>query len=162
MAVILTKSAFQGLNKFAEVLEGASRDILFDVAFRLPVATDTVIAALRRKSFFDNPTGKLQRSHKADPVRMLKFRARQDVRWTVPYGRVMEFGPRSAVAWEIKPKRAKALRFVVDGKTVFAGRVVHVWDDRQLRPHVGPTLEDLDSSLVRILTREPRMLFRKS
>lgn len=160
MTVIIAKP--KGLNEFAALLEAAARDIFHDVSFRLPVATDTVIAALRRKSFFDNPSGKLQRSHKADPVKKLKFRARQDIRWTVPYGRVMEFGPRSAQSWEIKPRLKKALKFEIGGQTIFAGRVVHVWTDKQLRPHVGPTLEELDSSLTRILTREPRMLFRKS
>lgn len=80
---------------------------------------------------------------------------KQLIGWGVPYGEVLEFGPRGAKTWTIRPKGfrsditsrgggktgLKFLRFQWRGKICYARQVTHVWTKDQLRPHVAPAFE---------------------
>jgi phage gpG-like protein len=61
----------------------------------------------------------------------------------VVYARIHEFGG------VIVPKRKKYLRFVVDGKTVFAKRVVI-----PKRPYIAPSIAEGAKAMVTIIGRE--------
>lgn len=130
-----------------------------EFANRLPAASALVIAAVRRGNFFNKDSGKLKRSISAGPVVQSGASVRQDISWGVPYGRVLEWGPFRKRTWVIKARKAKFLRFAVGGKVVFAKQVTHRWTPKEMRPHFGPTLFRLRSALLRILGREPKIIF---
>ena len=78
--------------------------------------------------------------------------------WGVPYGPVLEWGPRVR-QWIIRPRGfrvakrggvagVKSLRFRVGNEIVYARKVVHTWSRDQLRPHWTPTLDALEPQIL--------------
>ena len=80
----------------------------------------------------------------------------QHIGWGVPWGEVLEFGPRRKFVWPIFPKgfrsdksqgrsgggvALKFLRFEWKGKIVYSKGVIHRWKKGELRPHVEPSLK---------------------
>lgn len=119
-------------------------------------------------------TGKLKASLRTRRGRSIGGDIVQEMSWGVPYGEVLEFGPRRKFTWKIRPKgfrsdvthgrsgggvALKFLRFQVGAKIVYAKEVKHVWTTSQLRPHFEPHmkkhergfLDDMGSITQRVL-----------
>lgn len=101
----------------------------------------------------------------------------QEAGWGVPYGEVHEWGPARAKEWKIVPRglrsdvtsgrggagqALKKLRFVSNGKVVYAKSVTHRWTEASRRPHFEPWLdhlrryflEDMQSICSRVISGE--------
>lgn len=89
--------------------------------------------------------------------------SKQLIGWGVPYGEVMEFGPRRKFVWDIFPTgfrsdithgrsgggvALKMLQFQWHGKICYAKKVTHRWTTKELRPHVGPSLDRLNREFM--------------
>lgn len=86
--------------------------------------------ALRRGHWFDEPTGKLQKSFRQ---RLHMKEGGIDILWGVPYGPVLEWGPRNWSGWFVA-------RY---GKLYW-----RKWSPKSLRPHIEPAVtEELDTML---------------
>ena len=85
-------------------------------------------------------TGRLKQS-----IRKIVKPSRAVIGPTVPYAIYVEYGTRPH---EILPVRAKALRFEVDGKVVFAARVHHPGTKPQ--PFVRETAEEIQDEIPEI------------
>jgi hypothetical protein len=137
-----------------------------------------IITDIRRdEELFSNETGRLKASlwtkRGKDPVPV------QEMGWAVPYGEVLEFGPKRKKTWVIRPKgfrsdvnlgrsgagqSLKALRFESKGRIVYARKVTHRWTSAELRPHFRPwmdhwrrhILQDLQSIQGRVLEGDLR------
>ena len=156
MAITITLRGFKALRRKATRQE---RTLRSEFAGRLPQAVSLVIAAVRRGNFFNKGTGKLKRSLSMSRVRQSGTSVEQDALWGVPYGRVLEWGPFRKRTWAIKARKAQFLRFAANGKVFFRKQVTHRWTPKEMRPHFGPTLFRLRSALLRILGREPKIIF---
>lgn len=91
-------------------------------------------------------TGNLRRSvfvRNAEEVSSTTISAFVGVGSEAPYGKILELGSRPH---EIVPNRAKVLRFVVDGKTVFARRVQH--PGMPPKPFLIPSLAEKRPEIV--------------
>ncbi len=152
---------FKGFGFLRRLVSRQSRRINREVGNRMPIAAQAVVSAIRIGSFFDKPTPNLQRTMKIGAAKTKGRQTELDIEWGVPYGRVLEFGPARKRRWVIKPKRGKALRFMVGGRLVFVRSVTRVWTKDQLRPHLGPTLFRLQGRIADILGKPPEVLFRK-
>lgn len=150
----------EGLRSLSRKVGMAHRGLTREMRQRVPQVTSMILSAIRRGNFFDRPTGRLQRTMRPGRVYSDLRGVGQTIDWGVPYGRVLEFGPRVR-RWVIAARRAQFLRFVSGGRVVFARRVVRRWDRSQLRPHVGPTIDRLRPLIVRELGKPPRVLFRR-
>lgn len=72
----------------------------------------------KSSTLFKNRTGKLRSSIEITKAGLFK----NIIGTKVSYAKYLEFGNHQNGPW-IYPKRAKALRFVIDGKVIFAKRV---------------------------------------
>ena len=123
---------------------------------------DGIISAIRKGEdyYFDEPTGELAQGLWADEARRLGYVVKAEGGWAHPHGPVREWGP-SVSSWEIYPKAAKALRFFKTygkytpggdpGAIVYAKKVTHEWDPKELRPHWGPEIMKQEPALHRDL-----------
>jgi hypothetical protein len=114
-----------------------------------------IISDIRRdEELFSNESGRLKASLWTKRAKGTEIV--QEMGWAVPYGEVLEFGPRHKREWKIRPRgfrsdvtlgrsgggqALKALRFKSKGKIVYARVVTHRWTSDQLRPHFGPWLD---------------------
>jgi len=86
-------------------------------------------------------TGRLRASIKADPPRLLTFRPSVTIGSNVEYAEFVNDGTRPHI---IRPRRGRALRFVVGGRVVYA-RVVHHPGTRA-QPFLDRALRDVARS----------------
>jgi len=92
------------------------------------------------------------------PLRSISGQASIDIKWGLPYGRILEYGPR-VKQWVITARNAPHLVFYSQyhGSIIKKKQVIHRWDKSQLREHVGPAVEthwpDCKADLAEILER---------
>lgn len=109
-----------GVRITLEIDHGAAREIALEHAFAL--VTDTTRQTFNRANIMTPvDTGNL-RAHNRMTVRKTTTQAIGDVFNDADYAGVVHDG---SGPYTIRPKKAKALRFVMDGKVVFAKSVRH-------------------------------------
>lgn len=127
---------------------------------RLEQAGDMILAEVGSGDWFDNPTGKLQGSNTKGRLSRRRATVTLPLLWGVPYGRVLEFGPR-VKTWKIRARFGKALRFQVGGSVIFRREVTHHWTPAQKRPHFFPAAKRLAPSIRKLLAKSMKEIVRK-
>lgn len=104
------------LSPFTKLLEGLIQEVPPNVEESLDVLTEIGVTNAKSSKIFKNRTGRLR--SEISSLRNGSF-ARQVISPT-EYAKWVEFGNRPGGTGErIYPKRAKALRFVINGKVLF-------------------------------------------
>ncbi|MHC4891575.1 MAG: hypothetical protein ACYTEO_19145 [Planctomycetota bacterium] len=144
----------KGTRRAQRALSRAPRDNLVLLKRMVEYAMDQIKGEVAHGDWFDHPTGRLQNTLEANEPQVVGNTVRQEGGWGVNYGRVLEFGP-SVRYWRIRPIVAKALRFRVGDRIVYAKYADRRWTEDQLRPHWGKAL---DRAWPRITQTANRML----
>lgn len=107
-------------SKFTKMLEGIISDLKPTVEDALDTLAEIAVTNAKSSTLFKNQTGTLRRE--------IAFRKNgsfiRDVISPTPYAKYVEFGNRpNGTGDRIYPKKAGALRFVINGQTLFRNRV---------------------------------------
>lgn len=107
---------------------------LREVARQVDRITNRIVALASLKAPVD--TGNMRRSIGQEPIRVFATRVESGVEVTANYAAAVENGSGPRV---IRPRRKKALKFEIGGRTVFAKSVNH--PGTRARPFLRPAAE---------------------
>jgi len=141
---------FDGFDEFAEDLDEFA-DRMQEFRARIPEAVDVALRKTSRKvestASISAPadTGRLENSS----FSRREARDRWVVGFSAEYAKPVEFGSEPHV---ITPDTAEALKFTVDGETVYTSKVNHPGTHPQ--PYLRPAVREHSNYLTRQLERE--------
>jgi HK97 gp10 family phage protein len=141
---------FDGFDEFADDLDEFA-DRMQEFRARIPEAVDTALrrtARQVRQDTSDNApkdTNRLAESYHMEKLGEGKYSVGTDVEYAKP----VEFGSEPHI---IAPDTAEALKFTVDGETVYTSKVNH--PGTRAQPYLRPAVREHSNYLTRQLQRE--------
>jgi HK97 gp10 family phage protein len=147
MQVIGAKAIIDRFEKASREVKGETRKLLLDAGALIERSAKKKVSGPVLKA----RTGRLRRSIRAR-AQGTGMDAVAAVGSTVEYAAIHEFGGKTAPR-TILPRRAKALRFGVGGRTVFARSVNHPGSRIPEKPYMRPSLEENRAAIERLVGR---------